>query len=615
MDNTNASRQKLIDFADKYLFPYKIRSKIQGSEEIVPELCPFCGGGSHGDRETFALSIDKGVYVCKRGSCGVTGVFSQLAEHFGDGTAVDFGHRRGGINQEKTYSLPNVELKPATEEIYKYFESRKIPRDVVDAFKVGSDEHGNIVFPFYDEKNVLTYVKYRKPRKPQPGEPKEWAAPNTKSILFNLQNISFKQPVIISEGLVDTMSLYTAGLHNVVSVPSGCSNLDWIENNWSWLEKVQQFVLFGDNDTPGKEMVARVVRRLGEDRCKVVTDYPMRPDGVTPTKDANEILYFHGEMELLNMALNAQEIPVHGAVDMGDVVPVDPTLIPRIKTGIPMLDRMTGGLPEGSVFCLYGKSGSGKSIVSNLIAVNALQQGYSVFIYSGEFKIEQLQEWMHQQIAGSEYISLKYDPIRDEEVPFIPYQTNERIRQWYKGRLFAYSDDAVDLTQRQSDDLLRVAVSMIRRHGVKLIVIDNLMTVVSDREDETSAQREFANQLKKLAKKHGVAILLVCHARKTIGNGKLGKDDVSGSSAVMNLASVAVAVQPGEMDITKNRETGICKTIQFCYCPDSRRIYQADQGDKLHFDWDRTGIPLANPRADSRKEYQVVPPKVYDSPF
>ena len=197
-----------------------------------------------------------------------------------------------------------------TDEIIGYFGKRKIGFETLDAFKIGSDDKGNIVFPFYRD-NVLVYVKYRAPRKPQPKEKKEWQAHNTQPILFGMDMCAFSQPLIITEGQIDCLSMYEAGIRNVVSVPSGCSNLDWIDTCWEWLEKFQNVILFGDNDEPGRKMVREVVRRLDEARCMVVEEYPLRPDG-KPCKDANEILFFH-EADALKTALDsAQPVPVKG---------------------------------------------------------------------------------------------------------------------------------------------------------------------------------------------------------------------------------------------------------------------------------------------------------------
>ena len=72
--------------------------------------------------------------------------------------------------------------------------------------------------------------------------------------------------------MIDALSLYEAGARNVVSVPSGCSNLDWIDHCWNWLERFQTIILFGDNDEPGRKMIREVVRRLDESRCMIVED-------------------------------------------------------------------------------------------------------------------------------------------------------------------------------------------------------------------------------------------------------------------------------------------------------------------------------------------------------
>lgn len=270
-------------FADKHLAPYTIRG-----DELIPELCPLCHGGERQDKYTFAINLQEGVYVCKRGSCGARGRFEELAQRFGERAEII----RPAARAKKQFVLPQVDILPLTAEIIAYFERRKISAATLNAFSIGADETGNILFPFHRD-GELVYVKYRAPRKPQGKERKEWQASGTRPILFGMDMCSFAQPLIITEGQIDALSLYEAGIRNVVSVPSGCSNLEWVDHCWDWLEKFQTIILFGDNDEPGKKMIRDVVRRLDEARCMVVEDYPDRPDG-QPTKDANEILFFLG---------------------------------------------------------------------------------------------------------------------------------------------------------------------------------------------------------------------------------------------------------------------------------------------------------------------------------
>ena len=38
-------RTELLRFAAAHLSPYRVRG-----DELIPDLCPFCHGGEHGDR-------------------------------------------------------------------------------------------------------------------------------------------------------------------------------------------------------------------------------------------------------------------------------------------------------------------------------------------------------------------------------------------------------------------------------------------------------------------------------------------------------------------------------------------------------------------------------------
>lgn len=91
---------------------------------MIPEFCPICHGGENGDRHTFALNLTEGVYVCKRGSCGVRGRFEDLAMRFGERAELI----RPAAKAKKQFVLPEIDLKPLTEEIIAYFDKRRISR-------------------------------------------------------------------------------------------------------------------------------------------------------------------------------------------------------------------------------------------------------------------------------------------------------------------------------------------------------------------------------------------------------------------------------------------------------------------------------------------------------
>lgn len=464
-------RQKLIDFADLHFGEYSI--KTSGTDEkLIPELCPLCHGGSHGkDKRTFVLFLNNATFVCKRGSCGRHGRFEELAKELAN---EDVKLNRTGFTKksEKQYVLPSSEVFPPTEEIYKYFELRKISRGTVDKLKIGSDKNGNIVFRFYWNGEEI-FRKYRPPHKVGPNEQKEWQDSGTQSILFNMDEVVFSQPLVITEGMLDAMSLYEAGIRNVVSVPSGCSNMDWIQNCWQFLDKVRTFILFGDSDLPGRQAVETWAKKLGEYRCLIVRDYPQIPGTDPPKycKDANEILYRFGESMLIEMVESAEDIQMRGLIDVGDIIPYDPTTIPRISSGIPTLDQCIGGFMEGGVSILSGVSGGGKSTLANQFILSAIESGHCVCAYSGELTKEKFLNWLSMSACGSEFMGLKYDNFLNKNVPFIPAEVQQRIQAWLKSKLFLYDNKEV-FTKSQSESILDMFALAARRNNCSLFVVD-----------------------------------------------------------------------------------------------------------------------------------------------
>lgn len=599
------NRQAMISFADKFFGEYKIKNSGQ-DEKLIPRLCPLCHGGLSGrDKDTFCLFLNNGTFVCKRGSCGRHGRFEELAKELAneDIKLVRSSHAN---KSEKQYVLPSTPVELPTEEIYRYFESRCISRSTVDAMKIGADQSGNIVFRFYLDGEEI-FRKYRAPRKPGPNDRKEWQDSGTKPILYNMDNVFFSRPLVITEGMMDMLSLYEAGITNAVSVPSGCDNLSWVTSCWDWLEKFNTIILFGDNDAPGKKMVDELIKKLGEYRVLVVRDYPQIPgsDPAKYCKDANEILYRLGESALIEMIDNAEEIKTRGLMKLADVVPYDPTKVPRIKTMIPLLDETIGGLAEGGVSVLTGASGNGKSTLSGMLILNAIEQGYNCCAYSGELSAQNFQEWFHLQAAGSDWIGLKYDPVRGKKVPYVPPEIARRIMDWYEPHMFMYNNDEVFIDVKQADAILNVFTMAARKNNCKLFLVDNLMTTTADSDEEFRAQAQFVNSMKQFAKHYQAHVVIVAHARKVQNGSHIQKSDVSGSSAIINLADCAIVSERPDLRVIKNRGIGEERTIVCAYCCDSRRIYQADAGDKNRFSWDRSGLTPPSPLAVSMPEYGI----------
>lgn len=598
----------VLDLAEKHLGNFRIRNG-----QVKVDFCPFCKGGQNGDYDTFAIGLHNGAWNCLRGKCTKKkGAFKELAEFFGEDASSVRSMANPTSAVKKVYVKPNPnDFEDLTEEIITYFATRRISEQTVKDFKVVSDKDGNIVFPFYDDKNVLTYIKYRKPRKHTKEDgPKEWQMANTQPILFGMNMVSFNKPLIITEGEIDAMSLYEAGCTNVVSVPSGCNNLDWINNCWDWLENFNQIIIFGDNDEPGMDMVSTVMKRLGEDRCMVPKEYPELiyngKDYNRTCKDANEILYVYGAETLKNMIDACEPAPIKGVLNLASIPFIDPASVPRIMTKIPELDHMIGGLEEGGVSVFSGRRGEGKSTLAGPLLLQAVQQGHSVCAYSGELPAYKFLEWIMLQATESKYISYKTDTRSGKNLCFVAPVIQQRIKNWLDGKFFLYDNSIIQETS-QTESILKVFEACARRYGCKLFLVDNMMSALVSADEENKAQAKFTAQLKAFASKYKAHVIIVAHPRKTKAGDTFTNDDVSGASAITNLADVVINVEksPKGIRVTKNRSFGITGFISCSFDPCNRRIFQSTTGDRVVYGWDHTGIQLPENPAATLEEFKI----------
>ena len=606
----------VLNLAQKKLKNFKTNSN---GDELIAETCPFCNGGDHHDKYSFYINMETGAYQCKRGKCNAEGSFKTLCQKLDSAESYVYNHPQIRAKSEKIYQKIDANiLKPLTDEIVTYFAIRGISRQTLDDFKVSADDKGNIVFPFFRNKE-LEYVKFRKPVKhTKDSGPKEWQLPDTKPILFGMDNISFNKPLFITEGEIDALSLYESGVHNVVSVPSGSKNLDWILLCYDWLQKFNEIVVFGDNDAPGIQMVSDIKNRLGEDRCMDVPDYPRLiidgKDYGRNCKDANEILYAYGPQAVKEIADKCEMPPVQGLLQISNIQFNDGLNTPKIYTRIPDLDVAIGGLKEGQVTVITGKSGEGKSTLSQYLMLNAIEQGYNCAAYSGELTGEKFAEWTILQATERKYIGVKHDPNTGKKYATVDAKIVKRIQDWMQDRYFLFNNK-YDSPKSQREKILEIFRICAKRYGCKLFLCDNLMSALADVDDEFKAQAMFVNAMKNFATEMNVHVIIVAHPRKTKAGDPIGQDDVAGAKAIINLADIALTVERPNIRIIKNRDDGEKKRIICSYDPSNRRIFQKNVGDRTSYGWDHTGIEEPADPAERYDEFRISHGVDRDNPF
>ena len=172
------------------------------------------------------------------------------------------------------YKYPHPEHEPTEDGVIKYLGLRGISKETIKYADVKEDVYGNVAFEHRDLDDKLLAVKYRAGHKLKHGEAKNWWQKNasTVPILYNVKKLDYLEPLVITEGHTDCLSVIEAGYTNVCSIPDGSTSLSWLEFNYDFLQNFQTIILWYDNDKAGQDGLSKVIPRIGEYRCKIVNN-------------------------------------------------------------------------------------------------------------------------------------------------------------------------------------------------------------------------------------------------------------------------------------------------------------------------------------------------------
>lgn len=554
-------RSDIFDFVAA--FNFETREK---GDELEFRYCPYCHGDGKGrqkDEWTFSINLDKGVFKCLRASCDKQGHFVELCR--------DFDYRLEFEPPKIFRQLP--QKKPETKsEAVKYMESRGISEKVTRQYHitVHKDFPNRLVFPFYDETGKLVFLKYRKTDFVKGRDKaKEWCEKDTMPILFGMDQCNGFDRLIICEGELDSLSVIESGINNAVSVPSGANGFTWFSYCYQWFTQFREIVVFGDCEHGSVTLYDGIAARVPQEtivKCVRQKDY-------LGEKDANDILRKYGP-KAIRFCIDNAEIPtLNNVKQLSDVKNVDINKLDKIKTGIDDLDRCIKGMAKGQLVILTGKRGEGKSTFMSQLVVEALDQQKNVFIYSGELADFHFKQWLDFQLAGTRNLVAVQSEYDGEDPDYVlPEETANKIKDWYRGRAYIYDNNY--LTDGSEFETLPETIEKaIKKYNVELICIDNLMTAmerVSEQNNLYLAQSNFVGQLKAIAMKYSVVIILVAHPKKASANDMQDDNDlVAGSSDITNKADIILKYSRADQDkyscdslikVTKNRIVGTLRT-------------------------------------------------------
>lgn len=508
------------------------------------------------------------------------------------------------VKTKKAYKYPHPELDLTKDcSARKYLNLRKISDKVIDDAGIKQDSNGNIVFEFYDTNNVLTMVRYRPSHKvsKDDGEQKAWCQKDadTAPLLWRMNKINPIQPLVITEGEIDTLSVMESGYYNVVSVPMGSQNLHWIEENFDWLEQFNNIIICGDNDEPGVKMRKEAISRLGSWRCKYVKipDVIKDKDGVSrKVKDANEILYFCGPEKLRELIDNADEAEVPSVINVSDIEDINLADIDGVETGIKELDHTLMRLFYGTLTVVSGKPGAGKTSFLSQLICQSVEQGITPFFFSREMPNYLQRSWLYSIMAGPSHMERK-ETNNGTEYYVVSQDIKKQICDYYNKKWFLYRDDA----SNKLEDIMISMENCLRKYGCRFFILDNLMTIDigGDANSELKKQTEAINKLIAFAIKWQASVILVCHPRKMAAGEDVGIYDMSGSANIINLAHRSLALRRIDNDkegnnhnvklnIIKDRLFGRAnKTIDLYYDVPSRRFYTNESEYNFHYKFEK----------------------------
>ena len=320
-------------------------------------------------------------------------------------------------------------------------------------------------------------------------------------------------------------------------------------------------------------------------------------------------------------------------LSMKDIKRVDITELLSIPTGYEALDKKIVGLFAGELTVMSGLNASGKTSWLDCLALNVIQQGFKVGIWSGEMQDWRFQGWINQIAAGKTYVKKKQGY---ENLYYVPNSYSERIEGWLDNKLFLYNNAYGSRWQQLFNDIKE----LVEEQKVQLIILDNLAALsIADYDGEKySRQTKFILDVKDYAKQKNIHIILVCHPRKE--NFFLRKESISGTADLTNIADNVFLLhrvgkdfetRAGEffgkdkaleymqfgnvLEVAKNRQFGIVDHLVGMYFEMESRRLKNSVAEHIIYGWQEQGVQEELPQATHSNSVDIVPNTSFEEEY
>ena len=415
-------------------------------------------------------------------------------------------YQRKGAS-EKAYVRPGLDtiMKISSTKVEDWFKNRGISKNTLTELKVSegmewmpqTGKSENTIRFNYWMGDQLINIKYRDARK------NFKLFKGAEKIFYNINSVVGYESVIIVEGEMDVLALHEAGVKNVISVPNGATltsnNLDYLDNCIDYLDD-KKIILALDADEPGQALKQEFIRRLGAESCFLID--------LEGCKDANECLTKCGPEKLRSNVEKARPVPLEGVSTLKDVEDelvdfVKNGFKPGFQIGLENFDKIFSTY-TGQFITVTGIPSSGKSdfVDQMCVGYNNNYQWKTAFAspenqptYLHAHKLMR-KVWMDMPSASDVY-SEKWNKVADH--------VNDN---------FFF----IDMDKYTLESVLRKGAELVKRKGIKCLVIDpfNKVRDINGNEsgDVNVYTLEYLSKIEIFAKKYDVLVIVVAHPTK-----------------------------------------------------------------------------------------------------
>ncbi len=353
--------------------------------------------------------------------------------------------------------------------------------------------------------------------------------------------------LIITEGEKDRLTLMSCGFPYVLSIANGAqTNIDESHEAFEeWIAQVEEIIICGDTDRPGRGMVKALLNAYTA-RAKVVHLSGNR-------KDISDVYAAFGANEVRRIIQEAEDV---AAQDIYDLHQHEPDILEVMMgnydkgydVGMGMLtDRIFHPTSDGGLIILTGIPNSGKTDFLNCMMAHLMfqrQKRVAFFSFEKPVKAKHVREIARVALGVEDTASMdqtmEESDAREVNSKVISYLTQHMVDFDTKTRL------------PDSDYIIAMAERDMRKHGLDFLVIDPYvfidMTEGGSRATETEKVRLMLTKLQAWSRARRVWTIVVAHPRIQYKDGHesfppLDIYSIAGSAQWANLADFLFTVR------------------------------------------------------------------------